>query len=185
MAEAVSGFSREDKATAMRVLSLSGKPPASRSGSAVSTLIRKVSGLHRYRPGRFLGGGDDERGTLGREAALHIPARVRGRHGALAGCFPRCGPWRRRCRPMKDHEKGVGAETWPRSWSRRRLTPRRSMFVGCRLKRQGSERPPHVPRVITRRGHVPRASCGLRVPPLICVRVDRDENGAPQTVELS
>src|ERR1700691_5305337 len=76
---------REDKATAMRVPSLSGQPSASGSGSAVSTLIRKVSGLRRHRPGRFLGGGDDERGTLGREAALHIPARVRGRHGALAG----------------------------------------------------------------------------------------------------
>ena len=46
---------REDKATAMRVLSLSGQPSASRSGSAVSTLIRKVSGLRRYRPGRFVG----------------------------------------------------------------------------------------------------------------------------------
>ena len=55
MAEAVSGIlPREDKATAMRVLSLSGKPSASWSGSAISTLIRKVSGLRRYRPGRFV-----------------------------------------------------------------------------------------------------------------------------------
>jgi len=32
-----------------------GKPSASRSGPAVSRLIRKVSGLRRYGPGRFLG----------------------------------------------------------------------------------------------------------------------------------
>ena len=42
------------KATAMRVLSLSGKPLVSWSGPAVSTLIRKVFGLRRYRPGRFV-----------------------------------------------------------------------------------------------------------------------------------
>ena len=46
---------REDKATAMRVFSLSGQPSASGAGAAVSTLIRKVSGLRRYRPGRFVG----------------------------------------------------------------------------------------------------------------------------------
>ena len=121
MAEAVSGFSREDKATAMRVLSLSGKPSASRSGSAVSTLIRKVSGLRRYRPGRFLGGGDDERGTLGREAALHISARVRGRHGALAGCFPRCGPRRRRCRATRIARKTLEPRPARGHRSRRRI----------------------------------------------------------------
>ena len=44
MAEAVSGIlPREDKATAMRALSRSGKPSAARSGPAVSTLMRKVS----------------------------------------------------------------------------------------------------------------------------------------------
>ena len=59
---------REDKATAMRVPNLSGQPSASGSGSAVSTLIRKVSGLRRHRPGRFLGGGDDERGRTPAEA---------------------------------------------------------------------------------------------------------------------
>ena len=43
LAEVGSGvLPREDKATAMRVLSLSGQPSASRSGSAVSTLMRKV-----------------------------------------------------------------------------------------------------------------------------------------------
>ena len=142
MAEAVSGIlPREDKATAMRVLSLSGKPSASRSGSAVSTLIRKVSGLRRYRPGRFVGGGDDERGTLGRDAALHIPACVRSRHGALAGCFPRCGPWRRRCRPTRITRKTLEPRPAPRPRSRRRLSAtghvRRLTPQGA-----GSERPP-------------------------------------------
>jgi hypothetical protein len=45
VAEAVSGIlPREDKAIAIRVLSLS-EPSASRSGPAVSTLMRKVPGL--------------------------------------------------------------------------------------------------------------------------------------------
>ena len=38
----------------MRVLSLSGKPSAARSGPAISTLIHKVSGLRRHRSGHFL-----------------------------------------------------------------------------------------------------------------------------------
>ena len=86
MAEAVSGvLPREDKATAMRVLSLSGKPSAARSGPAVSTLIRKVSGLRRHRPGRFVSeAAMTNAGILGRDAALHVPACVRGRHGALS-----------------------------------------------------------------------------------------------------
>ena len=41
------------------------------------------------------------------------------------------------------------------------------------------------PRVMTRRGHMPRASCGLRVPLLVRLRLDPDENGAPERVELS
>jgi hypothetical protein len=41
------------------------------------------------------------------------------------------------------------------------------------------------PRAIIRRGHMPRASCGLRVPPLVCLRLDPDENRAPERVELS
>jgi hypothetical protein len=55
-AEAVSGVSPgEEKATAMRVLStVGGKPSASRSEPAVSTLIRKVPGLRRHRPGHFV-----------------------------------------------------------------------------------------------------------------------------------
>src|ERR1700722_7783262 len=53
-------------------------------GPVVSTLIRKVSGLRRYRPGRFVReAAMTKRGTLGWDAALHIPACVRSRHGAL------------------------------------------------------------------------------------------------------
>jgi hypothetical protein len=56
MAEAVSGIlPREDKATAMRMLSLSGEALGVAAGPAVSTQIRKVSGLRPYRPGRFVG----------------------------------------------------------------------------------------------------------------------------------
>ena len=44
----------EDKATAMRIPSWSGKPLAAQSGPADSTLIRKVSGLRRHCPGRFV-----------------------------------------------------------------------------------------------------------------------------------
>src|ERR1700722_16614134 len=71
----------ETRRFAMRVLSLLGNPSLSRSGPAVSTPIRKVSGLRCYHPAAD--GGDDERATLARNAALHIPTCVRSRHGAL------------------------------------------------------------------------------------------------------
>jgi hypothetical protein len=87
MAEAVSGIlPREDKATAMRVLSLSGKPSASRSGPAVSTPIHKVSGLHR--PGRFVGeAAMTNAGSLAgmwRCMSPHVFAAVRARSGQAA-----------------------------------------------------------------------------------------------------
>ncbi len=79
-----------------------GKPSASRAGRAVSTLIRKVSGLRRYRPGRFVGeAATTNAGSLARMWRCIFRPCVRGRHGAPAGCFPRCGPWRRRCRPPR------------------------------------------------------------------------------------
>ena len=56
MADAVSGIlPRKDKATAMRVLSPSGEALGVVVGSAVSRMIRKVSGLRRHRPGRLVG----------------------------------------------------------------------------------------------------------------------------------
>ena len=159
MAEAVSGIlPREDKATAMRVLSLSGKPSASRSGSAVSTLIRKVSGLRRYRPGRFLGeAAMTNAGPLaGRRRCIfpHVFAAVMAllqaafrvaAHGAV-DADPQGSRERRWSRGLR---RGHG--------SRRRLTPRGGMFVGCRLKRRGSERPPHCPA-----RHYPAWPCAAR-----------------------
>jgi hypothetical protein len=104
------------KATAMRVLSLSGKPLVSWSGPAVSTLIRKVFGLRRYRPGRFLGeAAMTNAGRLGRDAALYIPhvfAAVMARSRRL---FSAVRPWRCRCRAHKDREKHIRAVTYPRS----------------------------------------------------------------------
>src|SRR5271169_5546488 len=38
---------------------------------------------------------------------------------------------------------------------------------------------------MTRRGHRLGASCGLRVPRLVCLRLDPNENGAPEGVKLS
>ena len=104
LAEVGSVVLPREKATAMRVLSLSGQPSASGSGSAVSTLIRKVSGLRRYRPRRFLGGGDDERGTFGREAALHIPARFAAAMALLQAAFRVAAHGAVNADP-KDHEK--------------------------------------------------------------------------------
>ena len=141
MAEAVSGIlPREDKATAMRVLSLSGKPSVSRSGPAVSTLIRKVSGLRRYRPGRFV-----------REAAMtnagplagmwrcispHVFAVVMARSGRLLSALRPMAP---SMPTHKDHEKDVGAEA-AESWSRRRLAT--GACSSADAQGGGSERPP-------------------------------------------
>jgi hypothetical protein len=88
LAEVGSGvLPREDKATAMRVLSLSGQPSASRSGSAVSTLIWKVFGLRRYRPGRLVGGAAmTNAGSLAgmwRCISQHVFAIVMARSGGL------------------------------------------------------------------------------------------------------
>jgi hypothetical protein len=94
----------------MRVLSLSGKPSVSWSGPAISTLIRKVSGLRRYRPGRFV-----------REAAMmDAGSLARMRRGmsphAFAIVMARSGRPLSVLRPMapsmpahKDHEKDIGA----------------------------------------------------------------------------
>ena len=99
------------KATAMRVLSLSGKPLVSWSGPAVSTLIRKVFGLRRY-PGRFV-----------REAAMTSMGSLAGTRRCISPhVFAAVGRLLSALRPMassmpshKDREKGVGAEACPRS----------------------------------------------------------------------
>jgi hypothetical protein len=100
------------KATAMRVLSLSGKPLVSWSGPAVSTLIRKVFGLRRYRPGRFV-----------REAAMTSMGSLAGTRRCISPhVFAAVGRLLSALRPMapsmpshKDREKDVGAEACPRS----------------------------------------------------------------------
>ena len=117
MADAVSGIlPREDKATAMRVLSLSGKPSASRSGPAVSTLIRKVSGLRRYRPGRFVGEAAMTNGgplaETRRCISPHVFAAVMARSRRL---FSALRPMAPSMPSHKDHEKDVRAEACPRS----------------------------------------------------------------------
>jgi hypothetical protein len=199
MAEAVSGIlPREDKATAMRVLSLSGKPLVSWSGPAVSTLIRKVFGLRRYRPGRFLGeAAMTNAGSLGRDAALHIPhvfAAVMARSRRVSSALRPMAP------SMPTHE-GSRERRWSRGLpevlrSRRRPAPRRGRVRRLTPKRRGSKwsppqprmsRAPLIlrPRVMTWRGRAPRLSCGLRVPPHAGFRLDPDENVAPERVELS
>ena len=120
MAEAVSGIlPREDKATAMRVLSLSGKPSVSWSGPAVSTLIRKVSGLRRYRPGRFVGeAAMTNAGSLAgmrRCISPHVFAAVMARSRRLLSALRPMAP---SMPTHKDHEKDVRAEACPRSWGR-------------------------------------------------------------------
>ena len=120
---------REDKATAIRVLSRVGEALGSRGrGRPFLRLIRKVSGLRRYRPGRRWWR-HDERGPLAETRPLHIPACVRSRHGALRqAAFRVARPWRRRCRLHKDHEKDVRAEIC-RAIGREEGS-RRRMFVG-------------------------------------------------------
>ena len=175
-----------------------GKPSVSRSGPAVSTLIHKVSGLRRYRPGRFL-----------REAAMTNAGPLAGTRRCISPhvfavvtalwqvAFRVERPWRRRCRPTRITRKTLEPRPARDNGLRKRLTPRRGACSSADApKGRGSERPPPQPRtsraplilrprVITRRGHMPRASCGLRVPPLVRLRLDPDENGAPERVELS
>jgi hypothetical protein len=135
-------------------------------------------------------------GSLGRDAALHIPACVRSRHGAI---------WQAAFRVAahgavdahKDHEKDVGAEAPVDAAVEKKADAATGACSSADAPNGGgSERSPPQPRtsraplilrprVIARRGHVPRASYGLRIPPLVCVRLDPDENGAPERVELS
>ena len=113
----------------MRVLSLSGKPSASRSGPAVSTLIRKVSGLRRYRPGRFVGRRRRRTRDPWPDAALHIPACVRGRHGASCRLLSALRPMAPSMPTPKDHEKDVGAEACAEAKVEKKARDR-GMFVG-------------------------------------------------------
>jgi hypothetical protein len=84
MAEAVSGIlPRKDKATAIRALRLSGEALGVAVG--IGRFYADPQGLGASLPPGPLRarGGDDERGILGRDVALHIRAWVRSRHGAF------------------------------------------------------------------------------------------------------
>ena len=100
MAEAVSGIlPREDKATAMRVLS---RPGEARFSACVVTVCTAD-------------GGDDERGTVvgtRRCMSPHVFAIVMARSGRLLSASWPMAP---SMLTHKDHEKDVGAEACPRS----------------------------------------------------------------------
>ncbi len=88
MAEAVSTFSPVKTRRLPCACSVCrGKASVSRSGPAVSTLIRKVSGLPRYRPGRFMGkAAMTNAGSLAgmwRCVSPHVFAIVTARSGSL------------------------------------------------------------------------------------------------------
>ena len=117
MAEAVSSVLSSKTRRPPCACSVSrGKPSASRSGPAVSTLIRKVSGLRRYRPGRFVGeAAMTNAGSLARMWRCISPrvfAAVMARSGRLLSALRPMAP---SMPTHKDHEKDVGAETCPRS----------------------------------------------------------------------
>jgi hypothetical protein len=88
-----------------------------RSGQAVFMLIRKVSGLRRYRPHRFVREAEmTNTGTLGgmgRCISAHVFAVVMARSGRLLSALRPMAP---SMPTRKDHEKDVGAEACPRSW---------------------------------------------------------------------
>jgi hypothetical protein len=139
MVQAVSGV-LNDKATAMRVLSLSRKPSAARSGLAVSTLIRKVSGLRGYRPGRSVceaamtNAGDP---WPGRGVACPLMCS-RSSWRALAGCFPRGGPWA----PLMAIHLGSQERRWSRGLpvaavEKKAEADDGGMVVACRLEGGG------------------------------------------------
>jgi hypothetical protein len=85
--------------------------------------------LRRYRPGRFVGeAAMTNAETVGRDAALHIPARVRGRHGALCQAALRVAA-DGAIDTHKDREKDVGAEARLRSWVEKKARDG-GVFVG-------------------------------------------------------
>ena len=81
-------------------------------------------------------GGDDEHGIFGRDAGFAYRACVRGDRRALAGCFPCCGPWRRRCRPSRITRKTLDPRPPLTPRSRRRVRRRRG--TSRRLTPQGA-----------------------------------------------
>jgi hypothetical protein len=119
VAEAVSGIlPREDKAIAIRVLSLS-EPSASRSGPAVSTLMRKVPGLMLPSgpPMAALTNGGPLAETR-RCISPHVFAAVMARSRRLLSAVR---PWRCRWRPTRIARKTLEPRPARGHRSRRRL----------------------------------------------------------------
>ena len=114
-----------------------GKPSVSWSGPPVSTLIRKVFGLRRYRPGRFVGeAAMTNAGPLAgtrRCISPHVFAAVVARSRRLLFAVRPMAP---SMPAHKDHEKDVGAEACPRSRVEKKARDG-GMFVGCRPQGAG------------------------------------------------
>src|ERR1700722_6760472 len=137
MAGAVSGLlPLEDKATAMRIPSWSGKPLAAQSGPAVSMLIRKVSGMRRYRlPMIAMTNTGPQAGTR----ALHISACVRSRRALSPAAFRVMAHGAVDGDPLGSRER-----RWSRGLPEATVAKKvgdGGMVVDSRLKGRGSERP--------------------------------------------
>lgn len=138
MAGAVSGLlPLEDKATAMRIPSWSGKPLAAQSGPAVSMLIRKVSGLRRYRLPMVA---MTNTGPWADTRAMHISACVCSRHRAVSqAAFRVAAHAADDANPQESRER-----RWSRGLPEATVAKKAGdggMVVDSRLKGRGSERP--------------------------------------------
>jgi hypothetical protein len=163
MVEAASGIlPREDKAIAIRVPSLSGEDLGGAVGAG-----RFYADPQGFRLASLpsADGGDDEHWALGRHAGhAYLGMCLQPSSRGLAGCFPRGSSCRCRCQPTRIARKtleprparGHGREEGWRRGHGRRLSPH-----GAGV-RKASALTSNVVRLIARRGHVPRASCGLR-----------------------
>jgi hypothetical protein len=118
-----------------------GQPSASRSGSAVSTLIWKVFGLRRYRPGRFVGEAAMMNArSLARTRRFmspHVFAIVMARSGRLPSTLRPMAPstptriTRKPLEPRSARGHGSRREPLTPRWRHvRRLTPQRSEVRG-------------------------------------------------------
>ena len=121
----------------MRIPSWSGKPLAAQSGPAVSTLIRKVSGLRRYRlPMVAMTNTGPQAGTR----ALHISACVCSRRRAVSQAAFRVAAHA----AVDATPQGSRERRWSRGLHEATVEKKAGdwgMVVDCRLKGRGSERP--------------------------------------------
>ena len=116
----------------MHLLSPSGEGLGVAVGPAVSRLICKVSGLRRYRPGRFIG--EAAMTNAGPLAGMwhcvspHVFAIVIARSGSLLSALRAHGAVDA---DPKDRENDVAAEACPRPWVEKKADAATGgMFVG-------------------------------------------------------